>query len=159
MKRKYRNPDLGDSSGMMSFHGLLLVWLIFIICAPVPCFADESQVEKAVIIKEAKSYFEAEMSGDPKAVWEALAPSSAFKRQHSFEDYLEIQSRSELSVAQYEVMEVLEIMENNDRIALPDVEKLAAVKVHVKIRPKKGKESEHDNIFIFLKEKGKWFKG
>ncbi len=137
----------------------LTILLILAICPVAPGFADEIEAEKAMIMKEARSYFEAELSGDPKAVWSALAPSSVFRRDHSFDDYLAMQSVSGLAVKSYEVMEVVEIMDNNDRTVLPEVEKLAAVKVRVKISPKNGKETEHNNIFIFLKEKGKWFKG
>jgi len=50
-------------------------------------------------------------------------------------------------------------MDNNDRTALPDVEKLAAVKVRVRLISKDGRETQHNNTFIFLKEKGRWFKG
>lgn len=111
------------------------------------------------MLREARSYFEAELSRDAKMVWMALAPSSVFKRQYSHDDYLEMYSKSDLSVKEYSVLEVIEIINNNDRKALPDVEKLAAVKVRVKLTSKDGKDSEHNNIFIFLKENGKWFKG
>lgn len=141
------------------FRRLFHLAVILALCPLTLCVADENDVEKALIIESAKSYFDAELSGDPKAVWAALAPSSVFKRQYSFDDYLEIQSKNEIAVKNYEVVEVLEIMENNDLIVLPGVDKLAAVKVHVKLGAKNGKESEHDNIFVFLKENGKWFKG
>lgn len=96
---------------------------------------------------------------DAKAVWEAMAPSSVYKRQHGYDDYMEMYSKSDLAVKEYSGLEVVEIMDNNDRTALPDVEKLAAVKVRVRLISKDGKETEHNNTFIFLKEKGKWFKG
>lgn len=148
-------------SGMISRHVVRSLAFLagLAVCALTPGFAGENEAEKAAIMKEARSYFEAELSGDPKAVWSALAPSSVFRRDHSFDDYLAMQSRSDLAVKSYEVIEVVEIMDNNDRAVLPDVDKLAAVKVRVKISPQNGKETEHNNIFIFLKEKGKWFKG
>ena len=121
--------------------------------------ADEAEAEKAAIISEARAYFEAELSGDTKAIWNALAPSSVFKRQYSYDDYVAIQSKADLAVKDYDVVEVSEVMENNDTTVLPGVEKLAAVKVRVRLKSKDGKESEHNNIFIFLKENGKWLKG
>ena len=160
MRRRFKNQ-----LALMSIinSGRFITFLAFLaslsVCAVAPGLAGEDEAEKAAIMKEARSYFEAELSGDPKAVWSALAPSSVFKRDHSFDDYLAMQSRSDLAVKSYEVIEVVEIMDNNDRTVLPDVDKLAAVKVRVKISPKDGRETEHNNIFIFLKEKGKWFKG
>ena len=138
---------------------LITVLIILAISTVGPCFGDDIESEKAIIMQEARSYFDAELSGDPKAVWSALAPSSVFRRDYSFDDFVALQSRSDLAVKSYEVIEVVEVMENNDRNALPDVEKLAAVKVRVRISPKNGKETEHNNIFMFLKEKGRWFKG
>lgn len=138
---------------------LITVLIILAISTVGPCFGDDIESEKAIIMQEARSYFDAELSGDPKAVWSALAPSSVFRRDYSFDDFVALQSRSDLAVKSYEVIEVVEIMENNDRNVLPDVEKLAAVKVRVRISPKNGKETEHNNIFMFLKEKGRWFKG
>ena len=138
---------------------LITVLIILAISTVGPCFGDDIESEKAIIMQEARSYFDAELSGDPKAVWSALAPSSVFRRDYSFDDFVALQSRSDLAVKSYEVIEVVEIMENNDRNVLPAVEKLAAVKVRVKISPKNGKETEHNNIFMFLKEKGRWFKG
>ena len=138
---------------------LITVLIILAISTVGPCFGDDIESEKAIIMQEARSYFDAELSGDPKAVWSALAPSSVFRRDYSFDDFVALQSRSDLAVKSYEVIEVVEIMENNDRSVLPEVDKLAAVKVRVRISPKKGKETEHNNIFMFLKEKGRWFKG
>ena len=138
---------------------LLSVLAILAISGVAPCFGDEIESEKAIIMKEARSYFDAELSGDPKAVWSALAPSSVFRRDYSFDDFVALQSRSDLAVKSYDVIEVVEIIDNYDRNVQPEVEKLAAVKVRVIIKPKNGKETEHNNIFMFLKERGKWFKG
>lgn len=131
----------------------------FILLALTICFASEKDIEKSEVIKEAVSYFEAEVSGDSEAVWRSLAPSSVFKRDYSYDQYLELQAGSNLKVTEYKVLEVVEIMRNNDPTALPGVEKLAAVKVWVRLKSKDGRESEHNNIFMFLKENGKWFKG
>ncbi len=136
---------------------MIVLLVIFVGCAS--SHGDEADPEIASIMKGATEYFEAERSGDCEAVWKALAPSSVFKRDYSYENYLEILSKNELKVQEYVIEGVSEIFDNNDRKALPEVEKLATVKVKVKLRSKSGKETEHNNIFMFLKENGKWYKG
>lgn len=160
-RKKYKHLRHTSASRKQAFLKLtsLCVATFLVFGSLTVCHSTGDDDETVAVIKEARSYFEAEISRDAKAVWEAMAPSSVYKRQHGYDDYMEMYSKSDLAVKEYSGLEVVEIMDNNDRTALPDVEKLAAVKVRVRLISKDGKETEHNNTFIFLKEKGKWFKG
>ena len=132
---------------------LITVLIILAISTVGPCFGDDIESEKAIIMQEARSYFDAELSGDPKAVWSALAPSSVFRRDYSFDDFVALQSRSDFAVKSYEVIEVVEIMENNDRNVLPDVEKLAAVRFESKSVLKMAKKPSTTIYSCFSRKK------
>ncbi len=160
-RKKYKDLKYSPVSRKQAFLKLtsLCVASFFAFGSLTVCHCAGNDDEASSVIKEARSYFEAEISRDAKAVWEAMAPSSVYKRQYGYDDYLEMYSKSDLAVREYSDLEVVEIMDNNDRTALPDVEKLAAVKVRVRLISKDGRETQHNNTFIFLKEKGRWFKG
>ncbi len=138
--------------------------VIFALAWSVPwnCLAGKDSgdaEERARLIARAKEYFDAEMTGDYKRVWEMLAPSSLFKNTYSYAEYVEIAQASGIRVSTYDVEEVMDISDNSDPKRLPHVEKIGLIRVHVNLTDDKGKNSEHWSIFTFLKEGGTWYKG
>jgi hypothetical protein len=115
---------------------------------------DEKELIRAV-----KAYFDAEVAGDHKKVWSLLAPSSKFKRAHTYEMYLEMVKESPLRVNSYEVKEIIGFSDNPDPKNMPKVERIAEVRVRLGLREKGGVTTNERRSFTFLKEGGKWYKG
>jgi hypothetical protein len=116
--------------------------------------AGESEDLQAVI----KDYFEAEMSRNSNRTWNLLAPSSIVKRFYSYENYLESARLNPVRIVGYELKFSPEVMENQDRKDLPNVDKIASVVVRERIQDESGKESEQIVVLIFLLENGRWYK-
>ncbi len=135
---------LGVTAVILSFF---LNWQSFL-------WAGESEDLQAVI----KDYFEAEMSRNSDRTWNLLAPSSIVKRFYSYENYLESARLNPAKIVGYELKFAPEIMENQDRKDLPDVDKIASVIVKERIQDESGKESEQIVVLIFLLENGHWYK-
>jgi hypothetical protein len=125
-----------------------------------PALSEQITAGDLEALKEAvKSYFSAEISNDPRQVWEMLAPSSEFKRAYSYEFYEEMQRREGLRVKSFKLNEILGVKENPDKKAMPQVDMIAAIRVDVVLEGPNGKDTRHMIVLTFLREAGRWYKG
>lgn len=116
-------------------------------------------LEEDTIQKTAQTYLNAEMKKDSRQVYNLLAPSSDYKRDHSYEEYLrDVAENPPLSINEYKVVRVYRLRDNDNRENYPDVDKFAQVEVEVTFTSS-GPNSIYNYSFTFLKEKGKWYKG
>lgn len=115
--------------------------------------------EKDTIEKTAHVYLNAEMKKDSRQVYDLLAPSSDYKRDHSYEEYLtDIAENPPLSINEYKIVRVYRLRDNDNRQNYPDVDKFVQVEVEVTFT-NSGPNSIYNYSFTFLKEKGTWYKG
>ncbi len=112
---------------------VMLYWSISL--ATVPILLTRSSVacadDKADLLETVHAYFRAEKEGDIQKVWELLAPSSEFKKAYSYPFYQEMARRNPGMLKDYKIDGVLEIRDNDDAAALPNVQKIALVQVTV----------------------------
>jgi hypothetical protein len=117
-------------------------------------------LEKRAIEKATNAYFKAEMERDFKQVYAYLAPSSAYKKTHSYEAFLKDVGNSPVRIQTYRIVDIYRFRDNDNREDYPLVDKFVQVEVDVDIRfTDTGAKSTYNYSFTFLKEKGVWYKG
>jgi hypothetical protein len=121
------------------------------------CFAEED--ERSRLVQAAQSYFQAEVDGNLRLIWEMLAPSSDFKKTHTFQIYKEMAEKSTIRITSFEIETVVEIEENRNKAKLPLVKKVGYVRVFVTLEGPEFPISERHITMTFLKEGGRWYKG
>lgn len=125
----------------------------------VPRNRLEMFLEKDAIEKAAHDYFKAEMAGDVKQVYAVLAPSSIYKKAHSYDEFLkDIGNYPPVAINTYQIVNIYRLRDNDNREAFPGVDKFVQVEVDITFN-KSGKNSVFNYCFTFLKEKGVWYKG
>jgi hypothetical protein len=130
----------------------LVVW-------DVPRNKLEMFLERNAIEKAAHAYFKAEMAGDVKQVYTFLAPSSAYKKTHSFDEFVaDLGNYPPVAINTYQIVNIYRLRDNDNREAFPGVEKFVQVEVEITFH-KTGQNSVFNYSFTFLKEKGAWYKG
>lgn len=119
-----------------------------------PC-RERPRVEQAL-----KRYFAAEMAGDYDKVYQCLAPSSPYRRTHSYQDFIRDMHSSPVRIVEYKLIDIYGLRPNRDRRAYPAVECFAQVEVEVIIYfTDTSQKSSCNYCFTFIKEEGAWFKG
>lgn len=115
--------------------------------------------EKQAVLKAAREFLDAEVRRDYQAVYSCFAASSAYARSHTYNEYLVQAKTSPDRVTDYRIVAVNYIQDNEDRGKYPLVEKFAQVEVEVTFLNQDIKSHSDVNIgFIFMKEKGSWYK-
>ncbi|MBW2637128.1 MAG: hypothetical protein JRC86_06335 [Deltaproteobacteria bacterium] len=115
--------------------------------------------EKCAIERAVRNYFHAEITRDLPTVYEYLAPSSDYRRSHTYEEYLAQMESSPVRIEKYDLIEIHDLKANEDRKTYPSVEKFARVEVEITFSYTDTKENMHINYdFRFIKEKGRWYK-
>ncbi len=137
----------------------LLVWAVVSAVAAMAGTGVVKADDESNLMESVKAYFDAEMIADTSRIWAMLAPSSAFKREHSYHAYIEIAKQAKVRLKRYTIQKVEQIGENENRTEMPGVERIATVRVHVVLVDEKGHEWERTTLFTFLREGGKWYKG
>jgi hypothetical protein len=159
---------LGASSGKMKKKTKIAIIVSAVIIAVVavliiwdaPRKKVEFIIEKVAIEKATKDYFKAEMERDFKQVYAYLAPSSAYKKTHSYEQFLKHVGNSPVRIETYRIVDIYRLRDNDNRGDYPFVDKFVQVEVDVDIRyADTGAKSTYNYCFTFLKEKGVWYKG
>jgi hypothetical protein len=131
---------------------VLFVW-------EVPRNKVQLYLEKDTIEKTAHDYLNAEKKKDVKAVYDLLAPSSDYKRNHSYEEYLQdIAANPPLSISDYKIIRIYRLRNNDNQENYPHVDKFVQVEVEF-VFAHSGPNSIYNYSFTFLKEQGKWYKG
>jgi hypothetical protein len=116
-------------------------------------------LEKDTIEKTAHDYLNAEKKKDVKTVYALLAPSSDYKRNHSYEQYLkDIAANPPLSINDYKITRIYRLRDNDNQENYPAVDKFVQVEVEF-VFAHSGPNSIYNYSFTFLKEQGKWYKG
>lgn len=120
----------------------------------------EMLYERPRIEKSLRDYFAAEMSRDYARVYRCLAPSSNYRRTHSYSQFLEDMKTNPVKILEYKVVGIYNLRPNHDPATYPAVERFAQAEVDVQIQfgDKKG-NLECNYCFTFLKEGGAWYKG
>lgn len=109
--------------------------------------------------KTAQAYFEAEIKQDTERVWEMIAPSSKYKKDHTYEMFLAMVKKSTIKIKKFKIEKVVEIESNKDQERMPLVTDIGYVRVFVIIGGPGFRDSERHVTMTFLKEGGKWYKG
>jgi hypothetical protein len=116
-------------------------------------------LEKDTIEQTAQAYLNAEMKKDSRQVYDLLAPSSDYRKSHTYEEYLkDVAENPPLSLNEYKIIRIYRLRDNDNRQNYPGVDKLVQVEVEVTFTDS-GPNSIYNYSFTFLKEKGKWYKG
>ncbi|HRV26800.1 MAG TPA: hypothetical protein P5294_09680 [Smithellaceae bacterium] len=120
-------------------------------------FAHER--EKQAVLKAAREFLDAEVRRDYPAVYNCFASSSNYARSHTYNEYLAQAKNSPDRVTDYRIIAVSYIQDNEDIDRFPLVEKFAQVEVEVTFLNQDTKSYSDINIgFVFMKEKGSWYK-
>ncbi len=115
--------------------------------------------EKQAVLKAAREFLDAEIRRDYEAVYSCFAPSSTYARSHTYNEYLAQAKKSPDRVTDYRIVAVSYIQDNEDRGKYPLVEKFAQVEVEVTFLNQDTNSYSDINIgFVFMKEKGSWYK-
>jgi hypothetical protein len=134
---------------------LLLLVCVFAFIQGHHCLADDQED----VLETVRRYFEAEKEGNIGAVWNLLAPSSEFKKAFSYPFYEEMVRRHPVVLKDYRIEGIPDIQDNQDRKTMPEVDRIATVKVTVSLVGVGDKELTQLRVFTFLKQSGRWFKG
>ena len=141
------------SAVIIAVVAVLIIW-------DAPRKKVEFIIEKVAIEKATKDYFKAEMERDFKQVYAYLAPSSAYKKTHSYEQFLKHVGNSPVRIETYRIVDIYRLRDNDNRGDYPFVDKFVQVEVDVDIRySDTGAKSTYNYCFTLLKEKGVWYKG
>lgn len=157
MKEKEHNIKNAKESLL---PGVFLVLVIIIAIAFIfPGCASSNDSEEEVVMKAAREFLDAEVRRDYPVVYASFASSSEYVRSHSYEEYLAEAQSSPDRIVEYRIVKVTYIQDNEDRKKYPAVEKFAQVEVEVTFMHAKTQHRSEINIgFIFLKERGRWYK-
>jgi hypothetical protein len=126
----------------------------------VPRYWLELALERGAIEQTAKAYFKAEMDRDYKKIYTYLAPSSTYRRTHTYEQFLQDVSGSPVGIKTYHIVDIYRLRGNHDPVTYPAVKRFVQVEVDVDVGfTDTGTTSTCNYCFTFLKEGDHWFKG
>ena len=116
--------------------------------------------ERAAIEQAARAYFQAEMEHNLQQVYAQLAPSSDYKKIHTYREFLQDVGNSPVKIQTYRIVDIYRYRNNDNRKNYPAVEKMVQVEVDIDLHfTDTGGKSTYNYCFTFLKEKGVWYKG
>jgi hypothetical protein len=125
-----------------------------------PRYWLELALERSKIEQTAQAYFKAEMDRDYKTLYTYLAPSSTYRRTHTYEQFLEDVSGSPVGIKTYHIVDIYRLRGNHDRATYPAVDRFVQVEVDVDVGfADTGTTSTCNYCFTFIKEGGRWYKG
>ncbi len=125
-----------------------------------PRYFLEMLYERPRIEQAMHTYFDAEIKGDPDAVYRCLAPSSIYRQNHTYEDFLADMSSNPAKIVRYTIVDIYGLRPNHDPQSYPGVERFAQVEVDVTLEYRDTNTTAECNFcFTFLREGGRWFKG
>ncbi len=116
-------------------------------------------LEKDTIEQTVRSYLNAEIKKDSRQVYDLLAPSSDYRKSHTYEEYQkDVAANPPLSINEYKIIRIYRLRNNDNRQNYPGVDKFVQVEVEVTFTHS-GPHTVYNYSFTFLKEKGRWYKG
>jgi hypothetical protein len=117
-------------------------------------------VEREAIEKTVQAYFKSEMDRNFKEVYAHLAPSSTYRKTHTYQEYRKEAEKSPVIIRTFRIVDIYRLRDNDNRKDYPFVDKFVQVEVDVEINLKgSATKSAYNYSFTFLKEKGAWYKG
>jgi hypothetical protein len=120
----------------------------------------EMAFERPRIEKALRDYFAAEMGRDWDKVYRSLAPSSIYRRTHTYAQFMDDMKSSPVRIVKYSVVGIYGLRPNHDPSAYPAVERFAQVEVDVDVGfADTNSTSTCNYCFTFIKEGGRWYKG
>ena len=120
----------------------------------------EMAFERPRIEKTLHDYFAAEMSRDLDKVYSLLAPSSVYRRSHTYDQFMDDMKSNSVRIVKYNVVDIYGLRPNHDPSAYPKVERFVQVEVDVDVGfADTGTTSSCNYCFTFIKEGGRWYKG
>jgi len=120
----------------------------------------ELYLERDAIEQTVKDYFTAEIGRDYRRVYAYLAPSSTYRKTHTYEQYIEDVSGSPVRIKRYKIVDIYRLRHNDNTSEYPGVKRLVQVEVDVDVGfADTGTTSACNYCFTFLKEGGRWYKG
>jgi hypothetical protein len=126
----------------------------------VPRNRLELIMERQAIELTARAYFKSEMGHDYKQVYAFLAPSSTYRKTHSYEQYLQDVTGSPVTIKGYKIVDIYRLRDNDNRKEYPAVKRFVQVEVDVDVGfADTGTMSTCNYCFTFIKEGGRWYKG
>jgi hypothetical protein len=125
-----------------------------------PRYRLELALERDTIEQVARAYFKAEMARDYKKLYAYLAPSSTYRRTHTYEQFLKDVSGSPVGIRTYHIVDIYRLRGNHDPATYPAVKRFVQVEVDVDVGfADTGTTSTCNYCFTFLKEGDRWYKG
>jgi len=157
MGNKHQKKDAKVLSSLAGYLALLL--LIFLSVPQLAISGAKNDPEAEAVMRAARTYLNAEVRGDYASVYACFAPSSDYVRLKSYKQYLGDVKKAGQLVVKYRIINISYIEKNSNRMLSTDIEKIAEVVTDITLLNKStGKQSDVNIGFIFLKEKGKWYK-
>jgi hypothetical protein len=100
------------------------------------------------------------MGRDYKRVYAYLAPSSTYRKTHTYEQFLQDVSGSPVRIKSYKLVDIYRLRDNDNQKEYPAVKKFVQVEVDVDVGfADTGATSTCNYCFTFLKEGDRWYKG
>ncbi len=100
------------------------------------------------------------MARDYKKLYAYLAPSSTYRRTHTYEQFLKDVSGSPVGIKTYHIVDIYRLRGNHDPATYPAVKRFVQVEVDVDVGfADTGTTSTCNYCFTFLKEGDRWYKG
>ncbi len=123
------------------------------------CAGSQKDPEAEAVLQAARNFLDAEVRSDYPAVYACFAPSSPYVRTHNYQQYLAEAKVAPDRVVKYRIIRVSYVQNSEDRKTYPAVDKIAQVEVDVTfLHPATQQRSEVNIGFVFLKERGRWYK-
>ncbi len=147
---------LRTSQGMILF---LLVSIFILGWSPNAFCGPAGDHDEQAVLQAARKFLDAEVRRDYPAVYACFAPSSAYLRTHNYQQYLAEAKSAPYHVAAYQIVRVSYIEDNKNARNITTASRIAQVEVEVTFAHEGTDRQSVVNIgFIFLKEKGRWYK-
>jgi len=158
MRANEHHKKLAKRGLTTGLYFILAVIIFFAVPESAHC-GSQNDMEAKAVLKATRSFLDAEVRGDYQAVYACFAPSSLYIATHSYEQYREQTRQLPDRIITYRIIRVSYIQNQEDRKTYPAVDKIAQVEVEATfLHTPTQKRSEINIGFIFLKERGRWYK-
>ncbi len=139
---------------------LVMIPVIGLMVWDEPRYRIELALERGEIEETAREYFKAGMEHDYRTIYSFLAPSSTYRRTHTYDQFLEDVTVSPVGIKTYRIVDIYRLRGNHDPATYPEVKRFVQVEVDVDVGfADTGTTSTCNYCFTFIKERGRWFKG
>lgn len=150
----------GHARLVLQWSGLFLLVSVMVLGLSSFAFCKPAaDPEEKTVLKAARNFLDAEIRRDYPAVYACFAPSSAYLRTHTYQQYLAEVKTAPYHVVAYQIVRVNYIEDNKNPQSITTASRIAQVEVEVTFAYEGTDKRSVVNIgFIFLKEGGKWYK-